>query len=90
MDTTEVTNLSDGRYLKGSLSILQEFYLEFFGTLIPGILAVTATILLGMGFYYCVTGDMALIRETGFRLAKHVSTRQLALPFCAMDGCLHP
>ena len=62
MDTTEVTKLSDGRYLKGSLSILQEFYLEFFGTLIPGILAVTATILLGMGFYYCVTGDMALIR----------------------------
>lgn len=61
MDATELTKFFDGRYIKGSLSILHEFYLEFFGTLIPGILAVTATILLGIGFYYCVTGDMALI-----------------------------
>ena len=62
MDTTELSKFSDGRYLKGSLSILQEFYLEFFGTLIPGILAVTATILLGIGFYHCVTGDADTIR----------------------------
>lgn len=61
MELGEFAKLSEGRHLKGSLSILQEFYLEFFGTLIPGILAVTATILLGMGFYYCVTGDVVLI-----------------------------
>ena len=58
----ETDKLTGNQYIRGSLSILQEFYLEFFGTLIPGIVVVTATVLLVFGFYYCVTGDFELIK----------------------------
>jgi len=46
---------------KGGLSIVQDFYLEFFGTLLPGVTAVTATILLGLGFYYFLSADAKFI-----------------------------
>lgn len=43
--------------VKGGLSVIQDFYLEFFGTLLPGVIAVTSAVLLGLGFYYYITGD---------------------------------
>ena len=35
---------------KGGLSIIQDFYLEFFGTLVPGVIAVTVSIPCGWAF----------------------------------------
>lgn len=55
---------ADGRNIgnfKGGLSIIHDFYLEFFGTLLPGVIAVTASILLGLGFYYFLTADAKFI-----------------------------
>ena len=59
-----MTDTSGGRGVgdfKGGLSIVQDFYLEFFGTLLPGVIAVTATILLGLGFYYFLSEDAGFI-----------------------------
>ncbi len=47
---------------KGSLSTVQEFYLEFFGTLVPGVIAVTSAILLGLGFYYYISADSSFVQ----------------------------
>ena len=60
-------NKTDGQNvgnLKGGLSVIQDFYLEFFGTLVPGVIAVTSVILLGLGFYYFITGDSCFIKAT--------------------------
>lgn len=48
--------------VKGGLSVIQDFYLEFFGTLLPGVMAVTSAVLLGLGFYYYITGDAVFVR----------------------------
>ena len=61
--------MSDNAYnslfgnVKGSLSLVQNFYIEFFGTLIPGIVAVGCVFLLGLGFCYFVIPEVELIRE---------------------------
>ena len=47
--------------VKGGLSVIQDFYLEFFGTLLPGVIAVTSAVLLGLGFYYYITGDVEFV-----------------------------
>lgn len=49
-------DMSDSTYgcnignFKGGLSIIQDFYLEFFGTLVPGVIAVTFSIPCGWAF----------------------------------------
>ena len=49
--------------VRGSLSLVQNFYIEFFGTLIPGIVAVSCVFLLGIGFAGFVHVDVEVIKE---------------------------
>lgn len=49
--------------LRGSLSLVQNFYIEFFGTLVPGIVAVLCVFFLMLGFCYFILHDGDLVRE---------------------------
>lgn len=49
--------------LRGSLSLVQNFYIEFFGTLVPGIVAVLCVFFLMLGFCYFILHDGNLVRE---------------------------
>lgn len=60
-----MSNTSD---FKNTLTLVQNFYIEFFGTLIPGIIAVGSVLALAFGFFFFATdnGDMS---KTLFRMA---------------------
>ena len=65
-------NKTDGQNvgnLKGGLSVIQDFYLEFFGTLVPGVIAVTSVILLYYWRFMFYQGDMRIcVQELGIRV----------------------
>lgn len=82
------TLLPDNRYIKGSLSIIQEFYIEFFGTLIPGIVAVATSFVLGIGFYYCFTDDMYFVRAASEVVFKSFGGVILFLSISYMIGAI--
>lgn len=49
--------------VKGSLALVQNFYIEFFGTFIPGTVGVSSMFLLALGFCYCLHPDIVFIRN---------------------------
>lgn len=65
MSSKELDTVNGGLLggLKGSLSVVQNFYIEFFGTLIPGIVAVVCVLMLGLGISYVVSVDVGTIKE---------------------------
>ena len=60
--------------LKGSLSLVQNFYIEFFGTLIPGVIAVVCISMLGLGISHLACVDASVIKEF------------LRIAFCTVGG----
>ena len=65
MSSRELDTVNGGLLggLKGSLSVVQNFYIEFFGTLIPGIVAVVCVLVLGLGICYVASVDVGTIKE---------------------------
>lgn len=56
-------NKIDG--VEKGLSIIQEFYTEFFGTFIPGFIAVASMLLIGMGVIFLLLGQMPVASGLG-------------------------
>ena len=56
-------NKIDG--VEKGLSIIQEFYTEFFGTFIPGFIAVASMFLIGMGVIFLLLGQMPVASGLG-------------------------